>query len=180
MPGAENPPLIAEPEFCVISRRHDSLGPRGRWRLFASLCAVSFGVALMGFAALGAWLVLPYSALEMAVLYLAFRCFERHAADWERVAVCGDRVIVESERGGVRDASANSTGTGCASSWRSRQLRPRAAADAAVRGTPGVRSATHLPAAERATIARELRRVLAKRSGGLKRASAQRLPLQHG
>ena len=101
MPGAEIPPLAAEAEFCVLSRQHDSLGTRWRWALFASLCFVSFGLGL-GFAALGAWLVLPYSALEMAVLYLAFRWIERHATDWERVSVCGDRVIVEQERAGVR------------------------------------------------------------------------------
>jgi uncharacterized membrane protein len=100
MPGAGIPPLCTEPEFCVVSRRNDSLGSRWRWRLFGSLCVVSFGLAL-GFAAFGAWMVLPYSALEMAVLYLAFRWFERHAADWERVSVCGDRVVVERERASV-------------------------------------------------------------------------------
>jgi uncharacterized membrane protein len=100
MRGAGTPSLPIEPEFCVVSRRNDSLGSRWRWRLFASLCVVSLGMAL-GFAAVGAWLVLPYSALEMAVLYLAFRWFERHARDWERVSVCGDRVILERDSAGV-------------------------------------------------------------------------------
>src|SRR5215467_87097 len=101
MSGAGIPPLSIESEFCVVSRRNDSLGSRWRWRLFASLCVVSFGLAL-GFAALGAWLVLPYSVLEMTVLYLAFLCIDRHASDWERVSVCGDRVVVERERAGVQ------------------------------------------------------------------------------
>jgi uncharacterized membrane protein len=101
MGDAGVPPLCAEPEFCVVSRRNDSLGSRWRWRLFASLCFVSFALAL-GFAAFGAWMVLPYSTLEMAVLYLAFRWIERHAADWERVSICGDRVIIERERAGIR------------------------------------------------------------------------------
>ncbi|HKW81926.1 MAG TPA: DUF2244 domain-containing protein [Casimicrobiaceae bacterium] len=87
-------------EFSLTARCHDALGSRGRWRLFASLCALSFGFALV-FAMLGAWLVLPYSCLEMAVLFWAFRYFERRAADWERISVCGDRVIVEAERSGV-------------------------------------------------------------------------------
>jgi uncharacterized membrane protein len=100
MPGAGIPSLPTEPEFSVVSRRNDSLGSRWRWRLFASLCVVSFVMALV-FAALGAWLVLPYSALEMAVVYLAFRWFERHAADWERVSVCGERVIIERGRAGI-------------------------------------------------------------------------------
>ena len=73
----------------MVSRRNDSLGPRARWTLFASLCAVSFGLAL-GFAAFGAWMVLPYSATEMGLLYAAWRWFERHTGDWERVTVTGD------------------------------------------------------------------------------------------
>jgi len=47
MPGAEIPPLATVPEFCVVSRRHDSLGSRWRWWLFASLRFVSFGLGSM-------------------------------------------------------------------------------------------------------------------------------------
>jgi uncharacterized membrane protein len=88
-------------EYRLTLRRNDSLGARGRKYLFASLCVVSFGFAL-GFAAFGAWLVLPYSMLEMAVLYWAFRWFDRHAADWECITITGDRVIVESLRSGTQ------------------------------------------------------------------------------
>jgi uncharacterized membrane protein len=56
MPGAGIPALSTEPEFCVISRRNDSLGSRRRRRLFGPLCVVPFGFAL-GFAAFGAWMV---------------------------------------------------------------------------------------------------------------------------
>ena len=101
MGGVGIPPLYADRGFCVVSRRNDSLGSRWRWRVYASVCIVSFGLAL-GFAALGAWMVLPYSTLEMAVLYLAFRWIERHAADWERLSIRGDRVISERERAGIR------------------------------------------------------------------------------
>jgi uncharacterized membrane protein len=92
--------IPAEAAYCVTSRRNDSLGSRGRWQIFAALCAVSLGLAL-AFAAFGAWLVLPYSMVEMAVLFGAFHWIGRHAADWERVSVCGDRVIVERERAGI-------------------------------------------------------------------------------
>ena len=87
-------------EFSLTARHYDALGTRGRWRLFTSLCALSFGFALV-FAMLGAWLVLPYSCLEMVVLFWAFRYFERRAGDWERISVCGDRVIVETGRAGL-------------------------------------------------------------------------------
>lgn len=159
MPGAENPPLIAEPEFCVISRRHDSFGPRARWRLYVSLCVLSLAMAV-GFAALGAWLVLPYSALEMAVLYLAFRYFERHATDWEQLALSGDRLIVESVRGGVREKH----------EFNRYWVRVELEQQAARRGPRlmlwyagrRVSFGDALPAAERATIAGKLRRLLAK------------------
>ena len=85
---------------CVTWRRNDSLGSAGRWRVFAALCAVSFGVAL-AFAAFGAWFVLPYSVLEMGLLLWAFRWLERHAADWEKISVVGDRVVVERQSAGV-------------------------------------------------------------------------------
>ena len=88
-------------EFSVTLRRNDSLGSRGRRYLFACSCAVSFGFAFV-FASLGAWLVLPYSVLEMVVLFWAFRCFDRHAADWERITIRGDRVIVEHQEDGRR------------------------------------------------------------------------------
>lgn len=91
-------PLQAE--YCVTSRRNDSLGSRGRWRIFAALCAGSLGLALV-FAAVGAWPILPYSALEMAVLFAAFWCIGRHAGDWEQLRVDGDRVIVERECAGI-------------------------------------------------------------------------------
>jgi len=161
MPGAGTPSLPIEPEFCVVSRRNDSLGSRGRWRLFASVCAVSFGLAV-GFAALGAWLVLPYSALEMAVLYLAFRWFERRASDWERVSVCGDRVILERDRGGVYTRREFNR------FWARVELEepggpnrpPRLTLRFAAQRVP---FGDELPAEERVAVARSLRRALAVR-----------------
>jgi len=160
MPGAEIPPLAAEPEFCVVSRRNDSLGSRWRWSLFASLCFVSFGLGF-GFAALGAWLVLPYSALEMAVLYWAFRWIERHASDWERVSVCGDRVIVERERAGVRVRQEFNrywvrVEVEAGGFSRSPRLKLRFAG----RDVP---FGEELPAAQRTRVARDLHRALATR-----------------
>ena len=147
----------AEGEFSLTSRHHDAIGPRGRWWLFASLCGLSFGFALM-FAVRGAWPVLPYSALEMAVLFWAFHRFERRMADWERITICGDRVIVESERSGVRTQRVFNR------QWLRVELeersfgRPPALAlrYAGQRTTFG----EALPAVERIRVGRELRRVL--------------------
>ncbi len=97
MPEPSLPPLPADPEFCVISRRNDSLDHRRRWSVFALLASVSLIVAL-SFAVVGAWPVLPYSVLELACLAAAFAIVERRARNWERLTVAGDRVIVESAR----------------------------------------------------------------------------------
>jgi len=159
MSGAGIPPLPVEPEFCVVSRRNDSLGSRWRWRLFLSLCVVSFGFALV-FAAFGAWLVLPYSALEMTVLWVAFLWIERHASDWERVSVCGDRVVVERDRGGVQTrCEFNRYWTRVEVECRRLDSAPRLRLRSAGQC---VEFGEELPAAERGAIARDLRRVLAK------------------
>ena len=99
MPGVALPPLTVEPEFCVVSRWNLSLPASARWRIFGALAAISLGLAL-AFAAAGAWMVLPYSVLELAVLACAFHFVERRAADWERLTVADDRVIVERASGG--------------------------------------------------------------------------------
>ena len=84
----------------MMTRRPDSLGPAGRRWVFASLCLLSFAFAGV-FAIMGAWPVLPYSALEMLLVYCAFRWIDR-AQDWERLTLSGAALVVErSERGRV-------------------------------------------------------------------------------
>ena len=99
MPGVALPLLSVEPEFCVVARWNVSLPPRVRWQIFAALSAVSLTLAF-AFAAVGAWMVLPYSLLELTVLAGAFYFIGRRAADWERLTVAGDRVIVERSENG--------------------------------------------------------------------------------
>lgn len=94
MSHAELPPLPDESEFSVVSRRNTGLARRERWTAFGLAAAASFTVAA-AFALAGAWPVLPYSALEIALLGVAFVWVERRAGEWERVTVAGDRVIVE-------------------------------------------------------------------------------------
>ena len=85
--------------FSLVARRNNSLGRGGRLGVFAFIFVVSVGIAT-AFAILGAWLILPFAGLEMLVLYLAFRHVERHAGDYELIAIDGDRVEVESFEGG--------------------------------------------------------------------------------
>jgi uncharacterized membrane protein len=81
-------------EFLLIARRNNSLSSTGRTMVLGSLVAISFAISL-AFAFTGAWLVLPFAGVEMAVLFLAFRYIGRHAGDFESIAIKGDSVLVE-------------------------------------------------------------------------------------
>jgi uncharacterized membrane protein len=81
-------------EFLLIARRNNSLSATGRALVLGSLVTISFAISL-AFAYFGAWLVLPFAGLEMAVLWLAFRHAQLHAADFESLAIKGDQVLVE-------------------------------------------------------------------------------------
>ena len=86
---------VAQAAGCsIVARRNNSLSSSGRLLVFVFIFVVSIGIALV-FAALGAWLILPFAGLEMLVLYLAFRYVDRHARDYERIEVTGERVEVE-------------------------------------------------------------------------------------
>ena len=153
--------LAVRSEFCAVSRRNDSLGSRARWTLFAGLCAVSMGmaVAVAAFAAFAAWPVLPYSVIEMSVLCWAFSRIERHANDWERVTVRGDRIVVERIRGGVRTQREFNR------FWTRLEVeadaRDRVARLVLRHRGESLPFGEELPAHERAAIARDLRRALA-------------------
>ncbi len=153
MPGADIPSHFADPQYCVVSRRNNSLGTRQRWTLFATLAAVSFGFAL-AFAAAGAWLVLPYAVLEVVLLAVAFAYIERRAGDWQRLTVTGDRVVLERSSGGRRTRH----------EWNRPWLVVTIDGDAVVRlGSEAVEFGEALPAAERAAVARTLRRLASTR-----------------
>jgi uncharacterized membrane protein len=94
---------VREPgDFLLIARRNNSLSSTGRAVVLGSLVFISLAISL-GFAFHGAWLILPFAGVEMAVLFVAFRHIARHAADYESIAIKGDRVLVERwETGTVR------------------------------------------------------------------------------
>ena len=89
----------AHAAFCVVARRNNSLASRQRWAVYGAFAAGSLALAFP-LAAAGVWPVLPYSALELACLAVAFVLVERRSSDVDRLAVVGDRVVVEQERAG--------------------------------------------------------------------------------
>ena len=80
-------------EFTLFTRRINSFSLRGCGIAFASLAAFSLVVAVV-FAALGAWLILPFAGLEAVALYLAFSWAARHSDDSESLVIRGDVVAL--------------------------------------------------------------------------------------
>jgi uncharacterized membrane protein len=77
-----------------------------RWRevvrFYLAMVVVSFGIAV-AFALQGAWLVLPFAGLEMAVLGAALYLVARRSYRWQVVSVHTDRIeIAEHGRGQQR------------------------------------------------------------------------------
>jgi len=96
-----------DPVFSLVAKRNCSLQNAERWRVFWFLALVS-GLIAVSFAALGAWLILPFAGLELAALYAALRQFERGCADYERIRLHGDHLLVEcSMRGRSRRFESN-------------------------------------------------------------------------
>lgn len=86
-------------EYVYTARRNNSLSSSGRWLVFGSIVVVSLGIAAVFAVACGAWPIVPFSGLEMVVLYAAFRYMDRHSADYEQITIRGSKVAVEVHEG---------------------------------------------------------------------------------
>jgi len=80
-----------------LSKRNCSLAPRHLALIFASLATASLGIAV-AFASIGAWMVLPFAGIEVLALGTAFVVYARHAADYERIVLSRDCLMVETSR----------------------------------------------------------------------------------
>lgn len=80
-------------------RRNCSITPVQLGGMYASLCAVSLGIA--GYFWLqGAKMVMPFALLELVAVGAAFFLYARHAVDSERIALTGSQLVVELDRAG--------------------------------------------------------------------------------
>ncbi len=86
-------------EYVYTARRNNSLSPFGRQLVFSFILFVSLGIATGFYVVFGAWPMLPFAALEMTVLFFAFRYMDRHAADYERITIEGGTVAIEAQDG---------------------------------------------------------------------------------
>jgi uncharacterized membrane protein len=88
--------------FTYFSRHAASLELRTFAWVFGSLCLLPLVIAA-GFAVAGAWMIIPFAGLEAAALLTAAVVFLRRAGDFERVAVRGDRILVEVRERGLAE-----------------------------------------------------------------------------
>ncbi|ANH74629.1 hypothetical protein ACS15_0324 [Ralstonia insidiosa] len=75
-------------------KRNCSLSPRQVGWFYLSIVILSFAIASF-FAWQGAWLVLPFSGLEVAILGWALLYYARHASDYEHVWLEDGALVIE-------------------------------------------------------------------------------------
>ena len=74
----------AETGFAAVLTPHRSLSPKGFTVLMALVCLVSFATGLL-FYLLGAWPVMGFMGLDVALIYVAFKLNYRAARLYETV-----------------------------------------------------------------------------------------------
>jgi uncharacterized membrane protein len=85
---------VSELHFSRTLKRNCSMSPAGLAKVFAALSFLVLAIGA-GFAAAGAWLVLPFAGLEVLLLGTAFALYARHAADYERLELDAGRLRIE-------------------------------------------------------------------------------------
>ena len=89
----ENSPPMQGPPFRAVLRPHRSLSPRGFLILMWLLTGLSFTTGLM-FSLIGAWPVLAFFGLDIALVYLAFRLSYRSGRAYETVELTSENLTL--------------------------------------------------------------------------------------
>jgi uncharacterized membrane protein len=82
-----------ETRFSALLTPHRSLGPKGFMVLMSAVSLVSFGTGLM-FYMIGAWPVMGFLGLDVALIYVAFKLNYRAARLYETVDVTPETLTV--------------------------------------------------------------------------------------
>ncbi|MDI1309692.1 MAG: DUF2244 domain-containing protein [Methylotenera sp.] len=85
---------ITDLGYKIIARHNNSLAPKAAVKLLLALAGMILVVGI-GFASIGAWLVLPFAGLEILAFAYAFNYIYLHSGDFESITIENDRVIVE-------------------------------------------------------------------------------------
>lgn len=87
-------PEAASPRYVHHSVPNRSLGAAGRRWCLGAIAAGTLGVACFA-AAMGAWPVMPFAGLEIALVAAAFGLMGRHDGDFERLEIGEHEVRLE-------------------------------------------------------------------------------------
>ena len=93
-PDRHLPGEKSKPEFVAELTPHRSLGRRGFFVLMGFVSVTCF-VSGMMFMAIGAWPVLVFFAVDVLIIWLAFKLNYRAGRVKERVSVARDEVLVQ-------------------------------------------------------------------------------------
>ncbi len=135
-------------------KRNCSASPKQLALVFGSIVAVSFAFGA-AFAAQGLWLVLPFVGVEMLAVAIAFVCYGRQAADYERIEIGEGLVSVEQVEAGQRSVRR------LPASWARVDVQRRSGVVVSLAsGAERIEVGRHLRDARRLQLAEELRSAL--------------------
>lgn len=77
-----------------LMKRNCSVSPRQFVLFYASLAGFSLAIAAM-LMWQGAWLVMPFTGIELLAVGFAFAVYARHAVDYERIRLFPHRLVIE-------------------------------------------------------------------------------------
>jgi uncharacterized membrane protein len=89
--------LPEEPPYVYFAVPNRSLGRRERFGCIMALAATTFVVAAAA-AMVGAWPVVPFAGIEVALVVAAFRILSRHDGDFERLEISGARIRFQARQ----------------------------------------------------------------------------------
>jgi uncharacterized membrane protein len=78
-----------------LIKRNCSVSPRQFVLFYASLASVSLAIAA-SMMWRGAWLVMPFTGIDLLAVGVAFAIYARHAVDYERIRLFPHRLVIES------------------------------------------------------------------------------------
>lgn len=85
--------------YSITARPNCSLSPAVTLCVFSIIALITMAFAL-SFVLIGAWLVLPFAGAEVLALGFCFYHVCRHSADFERLTIDSDKVVVETHEPG--------------------------------------------------------------------------------
>jgi uncharacterized membrane protein len=89
--------LLSESEPVLkdwLMKRNCSVSPRQFVGFYLSLALFSLTIAIL-LVMNGAWLVLPFTGIELLAVGIAFAIYARHAVDYERIRLFQNRLLIE-------------------------------------------------------------------------------------